>query len=55
MSRVRIEQAKGVLAERTGASIDGSFDTLRRYARRHRLGITAVADGIVRGTLDIQT
>jgi transcriptional regulator with GAF, ATPase, and Fis domain len=52
-SRIRIEQAKGVLAERSGGSVDEAFEALRSYARRHQLGITAVAERIVAGTLDI--
>ena len=32
-SRVAIEQAKGVLAERLGCSVDEAFGRLRRYAR----------------------
>ena len=52
-SRIRIEQAKGVLAERRGGSVDESFEALRAYARQHRLGITAVAERVVAGTLDI--
>jgi len=36
-SRVRIEQAKGVLAERHGLELDGAFDVMRKAARRNRL------------------
>ena len=52
-SRIRIEQAKGVLAERRDGSVDEAFEALRAYARQHRLGITAVAERVVAGTLDI--
>ena len=34
-TRVIIEQAKGMLAERCGLSMDQAFTTLRRYARNH--------------------
>jgi ANTAR domain/GAF domain len=53
MSRIRIEQAKGMLAERAGISIDDAFELLRGYARRHQLGLTRVADDVVHGTLEI--
>ena len=52
-SRIRIEQAKGVLAERDGRTVDDAFERLRRYARRNQLGITAVAEMVVHGSLDI--
>jgi GAF domain-containing protein len=52
-SRIRIEQAKGILAERTGASIDEAFESLRSYARRHQLGTSVVAERVVRRELDI--
>jgi hypothetical protein len=44
-SRIAIEQAKGVLAERNGLSLDAAFDALRRHARDHNLKLTAVANG----------
>jgi GAF domain-containing protein len=52
-SRIRIEQAKGILAERTGVGVDEAFESLRNYARRHQLGITIVAERVVRRELDI--
>jgi len=42
-SRVTIEQAKGVLAERAGLTMDVAFDRLRRYARAHQRRLTDVA------------
>lgn len=53
LSRIRIEQAKGMLAERAGISIDDAFELLRGYARNHQLGLTRVADDVVRGALEI--
>ncbi|MFE6890330.1 ANTAR domain-containing protein [Streptomyces sp. NPDC057694] len=54
-SRVRIEQAKGMLAERWGTSPDGAFDTLRQYARRNRLPLDQVARAVVhRALTDVQ-
>jgi transcriptional regulator with GAF, ATPase, and Fis domain len=54
-ARVVIEQAKGVVAERAGVSVDDAFTALRRYARgRHQL-LTDVARRVVEGTLDPET
>ncbi|MGI5375710.1 ANTAR domain-containing protein [Streptomyces sp. CA-251387] len=46
-SRVRIEQAKGMLAERWGAPADHAFGALRQYARRHRLPLDRVAQAVI--------
>jgi len=45
-SRVTIEQAKGVLAERAGLTMDVAFERLRRYARAHRRRLTDVARAV---------
>ncbi|MGJ5896735.1 ANTAR domain-containing protein [Streptomyces niveiscabiei] len=50
-SRVHIEQAKGILAERRRVSVDEAFDVLRGYARRNRLPLDSVARSIVEQTL----
>ncbi|MCM1970869.1 MULTISPECIES: GAF and ANTAR domain-containing protein [unclassified Streptomyces] len=42
-SRVRIEQAKGMLAERWNTTPDTAFLTLRGHARRHQLPLDTVA------------
>jgi GAF domain-containing protein len=51
-SRVRIEQAKGMLAERWGVRTDQAFVALRQYARRHRLPLETVAGAVVEGIAD---
>ncbi|MFD2078639.1 ANTAR domain-containing protein [Actinopolymorpha cephalotaxi] len=51
-SRVVIEQAKGILAERGGFGVDAAFTQLRGYARRNRIRLADLADGIVDGTVD---
>ena len=50
-SRIIIEQAKGVLAERIGLDMDQAFVRLRKYARDHNLRLVDVAHGVVQGTL----
>ncbi|MFH8792396.1 ANTAR domain-containing protein [Streptomyces sp. NPDC017941] len=51
-SRVRIEQAKGMLAERWRTGLDDAFEALRRYARRHRLAMDTAANMVIDGSLD---
>lgn len=46
-SRVVIEQAKGVLAERLGLSPDEAFELMRSAARSHRLRLRALATDVV--------
>jgi GAF domain-containing protein len=48
-SRVIIEQAKGVLAERTGADMTKAFAALRTHARQNNMKLTEVAASVVRG------
>jgi AmiR/NasT family two-component response regulator len=48
-SRVAIEQAKGVLAERLGVSPDDAFQIMRRTARSRRVPLQRLASAIVRG------
>ncbi len=36
-SRIRIEQAKGILAERHGLDVDEAFEVIRRAARTNRM------------------
>ena len=50
-SRIVIEQAKGVLAERGNMTMERAFEVLRRHARNHNLKLTDVAMAVVRGDL----
>ncbi|HZX54481.1 MAG TPA: GAF and ANTAR domain-containing protein [Ilumatobacteraceae bacterium] len=52
-SRVRIEQAKGILAERAAITIDEAFERLRQYARRNGRKLTEVAAGVVHRSIEI--
>jgi hypothetical protein len=47
-SRVVIEQAKGVLAERLGLTVDDAFDLIRHAARSSRIGLHELAELILR-------
>ena len=51
-SRVVIEQAKGVLAERLGLGMDAAFTALRGYARSHNTRVSELASAIVDGRFD---
>jgi AmiR/NasT family two-component response regulator len=46
-SRVVIEQAKGVLAERNGMSMEAAFGSLRLYSRDHNIKLTNLAVAVV--------
>jgi len=51
-SRVVIEQAKGVIAERAGIEVPEAFSRLRTYARSHSLLLADVAQAAIDGALD---
>ena len=51
-SRVVIEQAKGVLAERGGIGLDEAFTRLRDHARRTNQRLSELARSVVTGTYD---
>lgn len=51
-SRVRIEQAKGMLAERWSTRADHAFIALRQYARRRRLPLDRVATAVIERRAD---
>ena len=50
-SRIVIEQAKGVLAERAGLEVDDAFTLLRDHARSHNARLVDVARDVVEGRL----
>jgi GAF domain-containing protein len=50
-SRIVIEQAKGMVAERTGLDMARSFDELRNHARSHNQRLSDLAAQAVAGTL----
>lgn len=47
-SRVVIEQAKGVLAERLRITVDQAFEQLRGFASTHGMQVSELADRLVR-------
>lgn len=53
-SRVVLEQAKGVLAQRGGLDMAEAFSVLRRYARDHNVRLTEAAQAVVSRTLPAQ-
>lgn len=52
-SRVVIEQAKGVLAERAQIGVEEAFTLLRGYARSTSRGLSEVAHSVVRRSPDV--
>jgi len=50
-SRVRIEQAKGMFAERHGVEVGEAFSTMRSYARHTGQPLLPVATQVIDGTL----
>jgi transcriptional regulator with GAF, ATPase, and Fis domain len=50
-SRILIEQAKGVLAERHGIDPGQAFTQLRNYARNHNQRLTELATAVIDGTI----
>jgi GAF domain-containing protein len=52
-SRVVVEQAKGILAERLGVDPDAAFVRLRRYGRVRGLQLTELARQVVDGSITL--
>ena len=51
-SRIVIEQAKGVVAERADIDMEQAFARLRHHARNHNLRLVDVAQQVIDRTLD---
>lgn len=54
-SRVLIEQAKGVLAERLGVGVSDAFTMLREQARRTNTLLSALAGAVLDGKVAVDT
>jgi GAF domain-containing protein len=54
-SRIVIEQAKGVLAERTGLDMEHAFTQMRQHARNHNLRLVGVAHDVISGDLPAES
>lgn len=52
-SRVALEQAKGMVAQRLDLDMERSFITLRNHARSHNLRLSTVAKSVIDGSLAI--
>ena len=52
-SRIVIEQAKGMVAERAGLHMEQAFSMLRDHARNHNLRLVDVARDVISGTLPV--
>ena len=50
-SRILIEQAKGMVAERQGVTMEEAFSVLRNHARNHNLQLVDVARHVIEGRL----
>jgi GAF domain-containing protein len=53
-SRVRIEQAKGVLSERASVSMQQAFAMLRSHARNNNLRLAEIAQAVIEGSLSVE-
>jgi len=52
-SRIVIEQAKGMIAERGGVDMNEAFSRLRGFARSQHRRLSEVAESLVTGTLSV--
>jgi GAF domain-containing protein len=52
-SRIAIEQAKGVIAQRARVDMDEAFRSLRAYARGNHHRLSDLARAVVNGTIDV--
>lgn len=53
VNRIIVEQAKGMLAERSGLDFPDVFALLRAHARSRRLRLSEVARGVVEGSMTV--
>jgi GAF domain-containing protein len=51
-SRILLEQAKGILSERAGVTVDEAFTLMRGYARRNQRSLAVIAAAVIDGTLE---
>ncbi len=54
-SRIVVEQAKGVVAERAGLDMEASFARLRRHARNHSMRLAEVAHAVSTKALPVSS
>ena len=54
-SRIVIEQAKGMLAERANIEVSDAFHRLRGHARSHNLRLGTLAQDFIEGRVDLST
>ena len=52
-SRIVIEQAKGMVAERRNLDMEEAFSALRKYARNHNFRLADVARGVIDGSVAV--
>jgi transcriptional regulator with GAF, ATPase, and Fis domain len=53
-SRIAIEQAKGMIAERAHIDMDAAFARLRAHARNNNRGLTELAEALVAGHVPVE-
>ena len=53
-SRIVIEQAKGVLAERAKIAVGHAFDLMRAYSRKEGRLLRETAEAVIAGDLDAE-
>ncbi len=52
-SRIVIEQAKGMIAERANVDMDEAFTRLRNHSRNHNLRLTELAHQLTVGVIEL--
>jgi signal transduction protein with GAF and PtsI domain len=52
-SRIAVEQAKGMIAERFDVDMDEAFVRLRNYSQNNNVALTGLAEALVAGTANI--